>query len=64
VLFPELCAALLQRRDDFAGPDFSAGDAAIWKAGNEGQPLGNSSTWIKHATSHHLTHIVRRLQRT
>ena len=62
VLFPELCADLIRHPNDFAGPRFSAGDRAIWIAGTAGRPPGTPTKWVEHATSHHLTHVVKQLQ--
>jgi Beta protein len=62
VLFPELCVDLLRHKSDFAGPRFSTGDRAIWLTGTTGHPPGTPTKWIQHATSHHLTHVVRKLQ--
>ncbi len=62
VLFPELCRQLLARNNDFEGPSYSAGDAAIWDAAcGEGKP-GNGTKWIEFATNHHLTHVVKAMR--
>jgi T4 beta protein len=62
VLFPELCAELVDR-DDFAGRDFSAGDSGIWDAARVSHKPGTGTKWIEFATNHHLTHVVRQLRR-
>lgn len=62
VLFPELCAELLRRPSDFAGAQFSAGDRAISLTGITGRPPGTPTKWIEHATSHHITHVVKQIQ--
>lgn len=61
VLFPELCRQLVERQD-FAGAQFSAGDAAMWDAANVGRRRGNGTKWVEFATNHHLTHVVRALE--
>ena len=64
VLFPELCRELvLGHRDHFCGSPFSAGDRGIWDAACGKQKPGNATKWIEFATSHHITLVVRQLQR-
>lgn len=61
--FGELCRSLVHDEDDFAGPDFSAGDEVFAQIAAGGRHTdGSASGWVEWATSHHLTHVVRQLQ--
>lgn len=62
--FGDLCRLLIAH-EDYAGPDFSDGDAilsqiALRQRANDGGPPG----WVEWATGHHLTHVVRALTGT
>lgn len=55
-------AQLLIERKEFCSPDFSEGDAYIWRAasGANGGP-GNPETWLRAGLTHHLTFAVRQI---
>lgn len=59
--FGDLCRELVDR-DDFAGADFSPGDAIIADvAARKRKNDGQASQWVEWATSHHIMHVVRAL---
>lgn len=69
--FPDLCRELIQYDDDFADRDFSTGDeayadiAASQRQTKDGRDMqGSPSQWVQWATSHHIAHVVDRLERT
>ncbi len=46
--------------DEYAGPDFSYGDALLDDIANGARNAGNSTTALKVAFSHHVEHTARR----
>jgi len=54
-------AMLLIDRDEFRGPDFSAGDRYIRDMSRQSDKPGNPQTWIRAAINHHITLVVRQV---
>lgn len=57
-------AALISGEPDFLGGDFSSGDKYIQEMGMQQEKTGNAMTWIQAGISHHLTFVVRQMERT
>jgi len=55
-------SSLLVQRPEFAGADFSWGDAYIQKCARHESGPGNATTWRKVGTNHHLTLVARQLE--
>jgi hypothetical protein len=56
-------AELLCGRKEFCGPEFSAGDAYIWRIGSGEDPrTGSPETWLRAGINHHLTFAARQIQ--
>ncbi|KGI81188.1 hypothetical protein IL38_13185 [Actinopolyspora erythraea] len=48
-------------RPEFAGEGFSWGDGRLYQCRREPHPrVGNSSSWIAIATSHHIAQLTKR----
>lgn len=58
--FNDLCQKLLERRE-YAGPDFSWGDAYIARCAEGSDGPGNATTWRTVGTSHHLALACRQV---
>jgi hypothetical protein len=55
-------AELLCGRKEFRGPQFSAGDAYIWRIGSREDPrTGSPETWIRAGINHHMTFAARQI---
>jgi hypothetical protein len=56
----EICASLIAS-GDFAGTDFSAGDAEIERVADPEAGPGNSTQWIQWCSNHHIEHVVHQI---
>ena len=54
-------AYLLCKRDEFCGPEFSAGDDYIYGMGHQRKKYGNPESWLRAGINHHLTFVVRQI---
>jgi hypothetical protein len=55
-----MCQALIQR-PEFLGPDFSAGDLYISNCAQNIVSQGNSGTWKRVGTNHHVTFVANQI---
>ncbi|RZM22580.1 MAG: hypothetical protein EOO88_28965, partial [Pedobacter sp.] len=56
-------AEILASDPIFEGPDFSWGDDHVVNCSNRNTTTGNPTTWVKVDTNHHITFVVRQLNR-
>lgn len=55
-------AELLCGRKEFRGPEFSSGDAYIWRIASRQDPrTGSPETWLRAGINHHLTFVARQV---
>jgi hypothetical protein len=54
-------AALLSRRPDYRGPEFSAGDRYIHDVANREAGPGTPTTWVQAGVNHHLTFVAQQV---
>lgn len=59
--FREVADELVQR-PEFAGPNFSWGDAGLYSCRSRTTAIGHPTKWIALATSHHLAHLSRGME--
>ena len=57
--YPKLAHAII-KHEEWAGPDFSAGDSFI-KDCSEKKCVGNATSWRSVGTSHHLAYVVNQI---
>lgn len=51
----------LLEREEFAGAEFSAGDAEIERVGTDDENPGNSTQWLQWCANHHIEHVVQQI---
>jgi len=54
-------AQLLCKRNDFAGRDFSVGDAYIHERSRQPEKTGSAETWLCAGVNHHLTYVTSQI---